>query len=259
MDSIGPRHPEARRLRELLRDPAARRAEQCFVLEGPRLVAEARSRGVPLETVYLGPGARQSFRELVDGFEAAGGRVRELREGVLEKLGSTRTPQPVLGVAATPAAPRLSDLGLGLVVVTAGVADPGNLGTIVRSAEAAGARAVVALGGVDPWNPKVVRGSAGAVLGLPILAGDETAMASLRARGWRTVAATVSGEHEYTAAKLAGAVALVVGSESHGLDPALMSLIDETVRIPMAGPTESLNVAVAASVLIFEAARQARG
>jgi TrmH family RNA methyltransferase len=259
LESIGHRHPESRRLRALLRDPAARRDDGHFVLEGPRLVADAQARGYRLEAVYLAAGARQSFAPLIDAFVAGGGVVRELREGVLEKLGSTRTPQPVLAVAAMPAPVSVADLPVGLVVVAAGVADPGNLGTIVRSCEAAGAVAVVSLGGVDPWNPKVVRGSAGAVMGLPILTGDRSTVQTLRDRGWRTVAAEVGGASPYSDADLTGAVALVVGSEAHGVDPEIAPLLDATVTIPMAGPTESLNVAVAASILVFEAARQAKG
>jgi TrmH family RNA methyltransferase len=151
----------------------------------------------------------------------------------------------------------------GVVVVTDEVQDPGNLGTIVRSAEAAGAVAVIVgrgSQGVDPWNPKVVRGSAGAILGLPVLAVDEPAstLVALRGRGFRAVGAAADADAAYTDVDLTGPVAIVIGSESHGIGPALAGELDATVVIPMAGPTESLNAAVAASILLFEAARQAR-
>ncbi len=257
-EAIGARHPDTRRLRTLLRDPSARRAEGRFVLEGPRLVADALARSAPLDAVYFGLNARRAFADLVAGVERAGVPLRDLKDGVLEKLMTTRTPQPVLAVAPIPSSPALDALAPGLVVLTAGVADPGNLGTIVRSAEAAGAVAVVAAGGVDPWNPKVVRSSAGSVLGVPIVDVDEPvpALAALRARGWRTVGAAGEAGSSYADVDLTGAVALVVGNEAHGLPDAVRAGLDATVRIPMAGAVESLNAGVAASVLLFEAARQ---
>lgn len=255
------RHHDARRLHSLLRDAAARRAEGAIVLEGPRIVGDALDRGITFEAVFLGPGARRSFAPLVARLDAADVPVRDLKEGTLEKIGTTRTPQPVLGVVPRPSSGTIDDLPPGLIVVGLEIADPGNLGTMVRSAEAAGAVGVVVVGGVDPWNPKVVRGSAGSVFGLPIFEADdaEAVLGSLRARGWRAVGADGSGAVVHTDADLTGAVALVLGSEAHGVPDAVVALLDTVVRIPMSGASESLNVAVAASVLMFEAARQRRG
>jgi TrmH family RNA methyltransferase len=191
---------------------------------------------------------------------AAGVRVAGLKEGVLEKVGTTRTPQPVLAVAPAPASPSLAALAAapGPVVVAVDVADPGNLGTLVRSAEAAGAAGVVCCGGVDPHNPKAVRASAGAVLGAPIVIGADPAavLDALRDAGRRTFGTVAAGGTPYTEAPLDAPVALVLGSEAHGLPDAVASRLDGSVKIPMAGATESLNVAVAASVLLFEAARR---
>ena len=261
---LGHRHPEARRLRALLRDASARRAEGAFVLEGPRLVADALDRGVALDAVYVGLNAPTAFAPLVARVEAAGVTVHGLKEGVLEKLGSTRTPQPVLAVAPIPAPAAVDSVGPGLVVVTVDVQDPGNLGTIIRSAESAGAVAVI-VGrgehGVDAWNPKVVRASAGAVLGVPVVSADAAAAAvhALRVRGFRAVGADAGASVVYTEVDLTGPVALVVGSEAHGLGEAVAAELDVAVAIPMAGATESLNAGVAASILMFEVARQARG
>jgi len=230
------------------------------VLEGPRIVGDALDRGIVLEAVFLGPGARRSFAPLVARLDAAGVLVRDLKEGTLEKIGTTRTPQPVLGVAPRPATVALDALPTGLIVVGLEIADPGNLGTIVRSAEAAGAVGVVVVAGVDPWNPKVVRGSAGSVFGIPILEADdaEVVLATLQRRGWRAIGADGSGSVIHTDADLTGAVALVLGSEAHGIPEAVAQRLDAVVRIPMSGAIESLNVAVAASVLMFEVARQSR-
>jgi TrmH family RNA methyltransferase len=258
--ALGPRHHEVKHLRTLLRDGAARRAAGELVLEGPRLVADALRRGVRLDALYLGPNAQQSFGPLVAQAAAAGVRVAQLKEGVLEKVGTTRTPQPVLAVAPVPDPPTLAELAArpGPVVVTVDVADPGNLGTVLRSAEAAGAAGVICCGGVDGLNPKVVRASAGAVFAVPVLGADDPAavLVPLRAAGRRTYATVATGGVPYTAAPLADPVAVVMGSEANGLPAAVTDLLDGSITIPMVGATESLNVAVAASLLLFEAARQ---
>ena len=122
-------------------------------------------------------------------------------------------------------------------------------------------RRVIAAGGVDPWNPKVVRGSAGSVFGLPVVATDDplAALGELRDRGAQVVIADGSASVEYTDADLAGFVVLVVGSEAHGVPAELDTLTDVRVRITMDGAVESLNAGVAASIVMFEAARQSRG
>ena len=234
------KHHDAIRLRTLLRDASARREARAFVLEGPRVVADALARGVELEAVYLGPGARASFASLVSRLDAAKVPTRDLKEGVLEKIGTTRTPQPVLGVAPTPPMVTLDGIAPGLVVVCAGVADPGNLGTIIRSAEGAGASAIVVADGVDPWHPKVVRGSAGAVLGVRVAVVDDIAgaLSVLRGRGWRAVGTDADAADAYTGVELGGSVALVLGSEAHGIPDSIAALLDVVVQIPMAGEIE---------------------
>jgi TrmH family RNA methyltransferase len=262
--ALGPRHPEVKRLRALLRDASARAAEHAFVLEGPRLLEDAIRRGAPIQFVYLGQGAHQAFRAVLDAPALAGVPMAELKEGVLEKLGSTRTPQPVLAVAPIPSAPAIDDLrGAGPVVVTVGVSDPGNLGTLMRSAEASGCAGLVCAGDtVDAYNPKVVRASAGSVLGIPVVAApageqlDPAAVLDELAAARRTRFGAAVGGTPMTALDLAAPVALVLGSEAHGLPPEVQERLDGTVGIPMEGPAESLNVAMAGTILCFEAARQ---
>jgi TrmH family RNA methyltransferase len=232
------------------------------MLEGPRVIGAAIERGADLVAVYLGHGAAPAFPDLLDRVVRAGIPVHTLKEGVLEKIGTTRTPQPVLAVARW--SPRsLADLVArardGVVVVTVDVADPGNLGTILRSAEAAGAAGVVVAGrGVDIRSPKVVRASAGAVFGVPVaeVPDPAAALAAFRAAGIRCLGAVARGGAAPGEVVLARGCAIVLGNEAHGLAPDLAAALDGAVTIPMAGAAESLNVAMAATVLCFEAARQ---
>jgi len=262
-DALGPRHREVRRLRELVGHRKARNAEGAFVLEGPRVVAGALDRGAVLEAVYLGPGAASAFHSLHDRLLASGVRVETLKEGVLERIGATVTPQPVLAVAPL-CTIALGGIGPddGLVLVAADVGDPGNAGALLRSAEAAGVAGVVFCGSsVDVHNPKAVRASAGAIFGVPVVEADDTVdvLDALGTQGRRRLAAVAKGGEPFGAVDLTGRVALVVGNEAHGLPPDVAGRIDASVTIPMAGPADSLNVAMAATVLCFEFARQREG
>jgi TrmH family RNA methyltransferase len=250
-----------RRLRALLRDRATRETEGAFVLEGPRVVEGALDRGVHLEALYLGTGAGQAFASLIERVRTAGTPVAELREGVLEKVGSTRTPQPVLAVASRITRSLDALTGSGIALVAVGVGDPGNLGTMIRSAEAAGSDAVVVCGNsVDVLNPKTVRSSAGAIFGVPVIETVEpdAALDALATQGRRCLGSRAEGGTEYDRTDLTGPVAIVVGNEARGLDADLTARLDGEVTVPMQPGAESLNVATAAAVLLFEAARQRR-
>jgi len=215
------------------------------VIEGPTLVAEAHASGWPLVELYLGP----------DGVDPCHGAVPVVRlaKGVVEQVATTVTPQPVLALAErrTAAADRL----LGDFVLAAdGVADPGNLGTILRSAEASGVSAVVlATGTVDPFNPKVVRSSAGSLFRVAI---SEVVAIDALAHDGRQVHSTSSHAGvPYDEVDWRGPIAIVLGNEAHGVSAAMPG---RSVIIPHVGPAESLNVAMAATVLCFEVARQRR-
>jgi RNA methyltransferase, TrmH family len=181
--------------------------------------------------------------------------VVALAEGVVEKVASTVTPQPVLAVARTCDVPLTSLTGATFVVVGARLADPGNVGTILRIAEASGADAVVLTeGSVDPFNPKVVRASAGALFHVNLVTGGPLSeLAQLGA--WSLVGATAESGRSYTSADWTRSVALVLGNEAHGLSLDERAQCSEFVRIPHRGRAESLNVAMAAAVLCFEVAR----
>jgi len=260
--TLGPRHRDVRRLRSLLRDARARADEDAFVLEGPRVVQGALDRGAHLQTVYLATGAARAFPAIVEGAELAGIPIVHLRDGVVEKVSTTRTPQPVLAVASRRAASGAALSGTGTLLVTVDVSDPGNLGTIIRSAEASGTDGVVVTGenAVDVHHPKVVRSTAGAIFGVAV-AQETDPVAALRAigeGGRHRLATQARGGEPYDRVDLAGACALVLGNEARGLDESLAPHLDGAITIPVAGHAESLNVAMAAAVLSFEAARQRR-
>jgi RNA methyltransferase, TrmH family len=184
-----------------------------------------------------------------------GAPVQVLAPGVLERVATTVTPQPALAVASCPLA-ELADLaGAPFVVVAAGLADPGNLGTVLRVAEASGAAGVALTpGSVDPFNPKVVRSSAGALFHLPVVV--DAPLERLGDLGVPLLATAATGGLPYDEAPLDPPVALVLGNEAHGLPEGLP--VAGLVSIPHAGRAESLNVAMAAAVLCFEVARRAR-
>jgi TrmH family RNA methyltransferase len=259
--ALGPRHQRVRRLRALIRDPRARRAEQAFVVEGPRVVEAALDRGAELEGAYVGPGADRAFGPLVERLRRRDVSVEELKEGVLERIGDTVTPQPVLAVAST----RRTDVGEletgGLVLVAVTLRDPGNAGTLLRSAEAAGATGVVFCGNsVDLHAPKVVRSSGGAVFGIPVVEADDPVkvLDALGRHGRRRLAAVAAGGEPVERVDLTGPVAVVLGNESSGLPADVASHVEGLVTIPTEPPAESLNVGMAGTVLAFEAARQRR-
>jgi TrmH family RNA methyltransferase len=249
------------RLRRLSGRRAARLEEGRFVIDGPTLLAEALTAGVAVEEVFTSGGHEAVVTAAADG----GAVVHEVTADVLARATDTVTPQGVAAVAArveVPLEDAMAAIGsgpLGLVLVDVG--DPGNAGTLVRAAEAAGAAAVLFCGSsVDPSNGKCVRASAGSLFHVPIASGGEVApvLEQLGTLGVRRIATIVDGGDPYDQVDLTGPAALVLGSEAHGLAPGVLDSVDEIVSIPMAGRADSLNVAMAGSVLCFESLRQRR-
>lgn len=218
--------------------------------------------GAPIEAVFVAPrDARVAESEEIRRAWARGIRVYDLAAGVLERVATTTTPQPVLTIVGMRDF-AASDLnGPGPVVVCVDVRDPGNLGTVLRSAEAAGAAGVICCDGtVDVYNPKSVRASAGAVFHVPVVTGGApiAVLAGMADVGRRRLGTAVGRGDDYAAADLSGPFALVLGNEAGGLPADLESVLDGFVHVPMEGRSESLNVGVACAVLCFEAARQRR-
>jgi RNA methyltransferase, TrmH family len=214
-----------------------------FVVEGATLAADAVAAGCTIEAQFVATGVAP-----VPG----AGDVHELGPGVAERVAATESTTGLFAVVVAPAA-NVALLGrAGFVVVADRVADPGNLGTILRSAEAAGVDAVVVTAGtVDVLAPKVVRASAGAVFRVPVIESDLTAV---REAGLRLIGTSSHRGTPHTDTDWRGRIAIAAGGEAHGLDAD--APVDEWVRIEHLGRAESLNVAMAVTVLCFEASRQ---
>ena len=259
------RNPALQRYRSL-RDAAARRETGLAAAEGFNLLREALLSGVELVQVFLGERARRrpDFEDIAARLEAgqAAGHWESfaLPGDLLERTAHTESPQGALAVFR-PRAFSLAEAiaGDGPALLLDRLADPGNIGLILRTAEAAGAAGlIVTPGTADPLNPKCVRASAGSVFRVPVAhASLDAAAAALQGGRRRLYATSPHGGVEYTAAELAGRVALLLGQEGGGLDPALLERF-EAIRIPT-GRVESLNVAMAAGVLLYEARRQRAG
>lgn len=229
-------------------------------IEGELLLGEAMRSGLSVETVFV----RSGSEGLLERLAVAAGEVLELPAEVFASVVETESPQ---GVAALVAAPRFAveDMfparGAALLLVMAGLQDPGNAGTLIRSAEAFGASGAVLLPGtVNPWNAKAVRASAGSVFRLPAVSmGVEELVTELGKRGVRLLAAATDGDVALGEAGLSGPVAVVIGNEGAGVPAEVLAVADGRVAIRCPGAVESLNAAIAGSILLYEAARQRGG
>src|SRR5438093_218510 len=251
-------NPLVRRLRALKEKAAG----ELMLLEGPKLIEEGLASGVGMVEAAASPRLAGLRGGLVDTLRGRGVAVRLVDDGVLASLSELQTSQGILALARRPAfdEARLYE-GNPLVLVVAGIQNPGNLGALLRTAEAAGATgAYLTDGAADPFSWKALRGSMGSAFRLPHRRRLSTAdaLARLEARGVSVVAADPGGAQRYDEADLRRPVAILLGPERAGLSPAARARASAALAIPMARGVESLNVGVAAGVLFFEAARQRR-
>lgn len=263
---LGRGNPLIRRIRALRRDPAIRREDGLFLAEGIHLAQEALARGAPIERVVFSDRLRRSDegRALLTRLARESFPVDETTEATHDSLQDARSPQPVLCIVrqlepeldetVPPAAEKP------LIAVLHGIQDPGNLGSILRSADAAGAACCLVTGsGADLYHPRAVRGGMGSIFGLPSLAVETgRALSILRERGIRTIGCDPAAEIAYRSAEFGEACALFLGGEGAGLPDDLLEQLDATVRIPMRDGVNSLSVGAAAAVLLFEAAGRTR-
>jgi TrmH family RNA methyltransferase len=263
MDVItSPSNPAVRAARKLARPSSRARAEGRFLLEGPEGIRAALEAGHRPDSLLATERAAARHAGLVNLARQRGAQVTLVAEPVLSALAATTTPQGLVAVLPNVARP-LRELPPAprLVCVLAEVRDPGNAGTVLRAADAFGADAVVTTrGSVDLQSPKAARAAAGSLFHLPVVAGapwPELA-AALRERGLRLVGADPHAQATIDQAPLGEPVALVLGNEAHGLPAEIAAGLDQVVRVPLAGRAESLNLAAAAAVLLYEASRAQR-
>ncbi len=257
-----PRHPRVTRARRLLKR-AFRAADRLFLVEGPQGVGEALAESGALVELFATDDAATRHSDLVAAALAAGVPVHRVSGKVLDELTQTVTPQGLVGVA------RFRDVTLDavvaagprLVAVLAEIRDPGNAGTVLRSADAAGVDAVVFTdASVDPYNPKCARAAAGSHFHVPFVVGGDptTILSRLRAEGLRVLGATAAGAESLDTAPLSGRTAWVFGNEAAGLPAEVVAACDATVAVPIHGRAESLNLATAAALCLYASAREQR-
>lgn len=242
-----------------VRAAAAGRGEGELLLEGDRLVDEARRAGLALAVVLVAEARVERRAEL----ENAGLSVRVVRDELLAAVSTLEHAPGCVALVTKPPARTLAGLEAGpdaLFAIAAGIQDPGNLGALARTAEAAGAAALLVVrGGCGPWNAKALRGSMGSLLRLPVaeIEADESSVEALTRRGFRHVRARTRGGRSFGTFDWTGRIALWLTAESGELAPGLAAASEdfEGVSIPMRGPAESLNVNAAAAVLLYAAGR----
>jgi TrmH family RNA methyltransferase len=235
-----------------------RRREARFLAEGPNVVEAALRRGLVSE-VFATESAFSRFGAILTGVP-----VHQVTERAAKVLSETVTPIGLIAVCSVP------EVGLDdvladsprLVAVAAEISEPGNAGTLIRIADAMGADAVVLAGhSVDPYNGKCLRASAGSIFSIPVVTEPDVAQAlsMLGQAGLQVMATTVDGEVSLDDADLSGPTAWLFGSEAHGLPPDVAEMATHRVHIPMPGKSESLNVASAAAICLYQSARAHRG
>lgn len=256
-----PRIKGARRLAKR----AFRQRERQFLAEGPQAVREALTRAGTVRELYATTAAEQRHPDLVAAARGAGALVHRVNGEVMGELAQTITPQGLLAVCEFVDVPLDQIRGARLVVALSHVRDPGNAGTVLRTADAAGADAVVFTdASVDPYNAKCVRASAGSLFHLPVVVGPRIGevVGHLRAEGARVLAADGGGEESLDdharSGGLSGPVAWVFGNEAWGLPEPVLRRCDAAVRVPIYGRAESLNLAIAAAVCLYTTAREQR-
>ncbi len=263
---VGKSHPTVRRLRALRRDRRQAEQESVFIAEGIHLAQEALASDAEVELFAVAPelAARDEGRRLLERIESSGTPVIRMSRRTLESVQDARSPQPVLTLArrrSRSLETALAPSGTAcMIVVACGVQDPGNLGSLLRSADAAGATAFVVTGeAADLFHPRTVRGSMGSIFRLPALDADTPRfldrLGELRIP---SVAATAGAETSYDSFDFRRPCAIFFGGEGAGLPPAVADKIDRTLFIPMRSGVDSLSVGAAGAVVLFEAARQRR-
>lgn len=259
----GGQHPRVRYIKRLssrkLRDQEGK-----FVIEGVRFLEEALDAAWPIDAALFSPRLELTLRgqRLLDRLDLLGLPLMQVTDVLMRELADTETPQGVLAIARRREEPRLmvpEPPRANLALLVDGLQDPGNLGTIIRTADAVGAGSLVLLKGtVDLYNPKVLRATMGSLFHLPMIqaADRNEVISTFKAAGYALAVGDPAGDKEPSGVDFTEPTLLVIGSEAKGAGPDLLKQARWRVRIPMPGRAESLNAAVAAGILMYEALRQ---
>lgn len=241
-----------------LKEKKARDKEGLFVIEGPHLIEEALHAGFALKFLLF---SKKASNKVVAAVEEMGFSTYLVDEKTMDSVSDTKTNQGLIAVV-----PKLAfsfdDIKTGkdtMILVCDGIQDPGNLGTMIRSCAGAGCGAVIISDdSVDPYNPKTIRSTGGSIFKLPVIceADIKKTVSYLKAKNIKVLCADASGDESLFECDLSGKTAFVVGSESKGVKKEVLKNCDAVVKIPMQKNVESLNAAVAASVMLFEGMRQ---
>jgi TrmH family RNA methyltransferase len=248
-----------------LRERSGRDEQGRIIIDGVREIGQAIGAGVELVELYSSPElcCDEEHKQLLGAAKKVNADLIEVTPHIMEKLSFGHRVEGIVAVARLPQR-KLSDIKLpsdALVAVVEGVEKPGNLGAIVRTADAAGVAAVlVADGGTDLYNPNAIRASLGAIFSIPVVAAtSEDALGWLREQKFRIFAARVDADPAYTTADFRGRAAIVLGSEAHGLSEHWQAADITAIRLPLLGSVDSLNLSATAAVLFYEALRQRGG
>lgn len=258
-------NPRIKNLIQLQKKGKARREQQCFVVEGLKMVLEAPTER--LKAIYMSENFSrgEEQRQAVEKKAAASGSFLEiLSDKVFKEASDTMTPQGVMAVVSMVSfdwqqlALQKSD-GKRMILILESLQDPGNLGTILRTGEGAGIDGIILnRTSVDPYMPKVIRSTMGSIYRVPVAVVEdmEVVVSRLKESGTRVYAAHLKGEKSYCEQDYLTDTCFMIGNEANGLSDALADMATDYIRIPMAGQVESLNAGVAAALLMYEAKRQ---
>lgn len=251
-------NPRIRQL-SLLKERRGRQEQQLFLIEGARELRLALQQPNLVQEVFHGPQLSDTEAAVLQEAASRNLPITSLTEAPLARLSSRQNPAGLIGVGHTPQ-PQLSSFeppADALVLVAAGLEKPGNLGALLRSADAVGAAAVIAVGGVELWHPQVIHNSTGTVFGLKVFSEETpTILAWLARHQIGLVATSPRAQLNLWQAQLTGSVAIALGPEDRGLDAQWLQAAQQQVFIPMQGLADSLNVSVSGAVLLYEALRQ---
>ena len=231
-----------------------------YLIEGPNLLKEALKEGVVVETVFVRPDTGEEALALIDDpGNGLGDKAFCLSAVLFDELKDTETPQGVVSVVRKPELEADRGTEGGNYIVLDRLQDPGNIGSLLRTADAAGFElAVFMKGTADPFGPKVVRSACGSVFRVPVVFADsyDELLEFVHSRGKRLIATSMDAAKPYYDCDLGADCAIVIGNEGNGIDPELLMRADEKIMIPMAGNTESLNASVCGGILMYERIRR---